>query len=286
MRSRKQAAAVEKMKAAGKVKIKFKKIEDRALLVDADIVAYQAVTECLVETRNSDDEWTYVCDMKRATEMVELRLQDHLTALNADKIVLAFGSANNWRKRVMAEYKANRKDRRKPLGYKALVEWMSGQWPTKTAPDLEADDLIGIMATDAAFMPGTDKVIVSEDKDFNGVPGKLFNPRKPEDGTVFVNAGMADKFHMLQTLTGDPSDGYKGCPGCGPVKAAEVLEGAKDAADAWNRVVAAYVAKGLTEVEALQNARVARILRRTDVDSRGNVILWTPPSKASKKGKS
>lgn len=278
MRPRKQAAAAERMKAAKRVKIDFKPLEKKVLLVDADIVAYQAVEDCLQEHQSADDEWTYVCDLKAAKEMVDLRLEEHTIALRCDRVVLAFGSKSNFRKRIMPEYKANRAGKRKPLGYWALVEWMSEKWLTKTAVDLEADDVIGIMATDPAFMPGFKKTVVSEDKDFNGLPCTLFNPRKPELGEIAISEAMADKFHMLQALTGDSSDGYKGCPGCGPVKAAAVLEGLTGYAQMWPAVVAAFESKGLSETDALANARVARILRKSDVNlSSGAVINWQPP---------
>jgi hypothetical protein len=38
-----------------------------------------------------------------------------------------------------------------------------------------------------------------------------------------ITEAQADRFHMIQTLTGDVTDGYPGCPGIGPVKAEQIL---------------------------------------------------------------
>ena len=43
------------------------------------------------------------------------------------------------------------------------------------------------------------------------------------DGSV-INEKEANYFHMLQTLTGDPTDGYKGCPNIGKVTAEKILK--------------------------------------------------------------
>lgn len=263
----------------------------RALLVDADILAYQAVSEGMEEVRTPDDEWTYRVDMKKVRQMVEERVLEHMADLKAKAVVMAFGSRSNWRKRVMAEYKANRTGK-KPLGYWDLVKWMSSEWPTKTAPDLEADDVIGLMATSAEFMPDHDKIVVSEDKDFQGVPCQLWSPRKPELGIRTIGEADADMFHMRQTLTGDRTDGYPGCPGVGEVGAEKVLRAAIEAIKnpptvhelrkaMWKGVVAAYADKELGEDVALQNARVARILRASDFAEDGKVVLWNPPSGGS-----
>lgn len=89
----------------------------------------------------------------------------------------------------------------------------------------------------------------------------------------------ANRYFFMQVLTGDPTDGYKGCPGIGPKRAEKILEGVNvlDEKEAWRAVVGAYASKGLTEEEALQQARVARILRHTDYDlEKEEVILWEP----------
>jgi DNA polymerase-1 len=90
--------------------------------------------------------------------------------------------------------------------------------------------------------------------------------------------GEADYWHMFQTLTGDAVDGYKGCPGMGPVGAQKLLSDGMAMEDGmWPMVVKAYEKKNLTEEDALRNARLARILRWDDWDrKKKEPILWTP----------
>lgn len=259
----------------------------RLAIVDAEIMVYQAVTEALVEESNSDDEWFFSVDLKMVKAALMLRFKEVCQAVRANRMVVALGSKDNWRKKVMPEYKAHRKDKRKPLGYRACVEWLEKSYECKSVPGWEADDVAGVLLTAEDYEAGYEKVAVSEDKDFQGVPGLLFNPRKPEDGIRLVTREQADHFHLVQALTGDSSDGYKGCPGIGAVKAELVLmqDGLKAThAQKWANLVRAFKAQGLGEREALENARVARILRAEDLDEDGNMRLWTPPTDGPARG--
>jgi DNA polymerase-1 len=79
---------------------------------------------------------------------------------------------------------------------------------------------------------------------------------------------------LTQTLTGDVTDGFPGCPGIGPVTAKKLLD-TKGAT--WETVKHVYLKAGLTEEDALTQARCARILHESDWDfEKGEVILWNP----------
>ena len=77
----------------------------------------------------------------------------------------------------------------------------------------------------------------------------------------------------MQTLTGDSTDGYPGCPTIGQ-KRAEGLLGQRPA---WSVVEQAFIKQGLTKADALLQARMARILRWSDWDATKNEPkLWEP----------
>jgi DNA polymerase-1 len=146
-------------------------------------------------------------------------------------------------------------------------------YKVQTFPGLEADDVMGILAT----RPGVNCVIVSQDKDMKTLPATVW------DGELTTySEDEADYHHMLQTLTGDTADGYKGCPGLGQVKASKLLNaeyvgGERTVAAMWKRVVMAYDRAKLTGADALQQARLARILRYSDWDrQKKEPILWSP----------
>ena len=93
-----------------------------------------------------------------------------------------------------------------------------------------------------------------------------------KDYTVTPNSGAA--WHLIQCLSGDQTDGYGGVPGIG-VKRAEVLFNKEGYS--WKTVVKAFTDKGLTESDAILNARLAKILTIDDYDTtKQEVRLWTP----------
>ncbi|MGA1496056.1 MAG: phage exonuclease, partial [Rhodothermales bacterium] len=94
-----------------------------------------------------------------------------------------------------------------------------------------------------------------------------------DSGIRTVTADEADHFHMMQTLCGDSTDGYAGCPGVGPKKAEAILNGGSS----WSAVVAAFEKAGLSAFEAIVQARVSRILRHGDFNPKtSEVRLWEP----------
>jgi DNA polymerase-1 len=174
----------------------------------------------------------------------------------------------NFRLAIDPSYKASRQEKRKPLCYAALRSEADDTYSTQAFPGLEADDVMGILAT----KPGANCIIVSQDKDMKTIPAKIWTG----DEVLNVTKEEADYWHMFQTLTGDAVDGFKGCPGMGPVGAKKILDNSAEEA-VWRRVVVAYERKRLTEEDALRNARLARILRWDDWDrTKKQPKLWTP----------
>lgn len=179
--------------------------------------------------------------------------------------IVAFScpSSECFRREILPSYKSGR-SKVKPLGFSLAKEQVQERYVCVTWPTLEADDILGILGT----QPGFRTAIVGVDKDFNQIPAVRLNPSSGSISEPTVEE--ADLWHLRQTLTGDPSDGYKGAPGIGETKAAAILA----QADRWSAIVAAF--KG-DEEEALRQARVARILRFSDWDStQKRVRLWSP----------
>ena len=200
------------------------------------------------------------------------------SSLDETPIVLAFSdpSRKYFRHKLLPSYKAHRQKREGPMLVGYLKKKMAAKYTTYCIKDLEADDILGILATDE-FLIKEDCVMVSVDKDLRTIPGRHYNPSKPDEGIVFVNDYLGDYNHLFQTLTGDSSDGYTGCPGVGPVRAAKMdLSG--DPKAAWSSVVDAYIKGGKTEEDALIQARVSRILRAENYSFKTKEItLWNPP---------
>lgn len=236
-------------------------------LIDGDILAYQAAAYAEKPVNWGDGLWT----LHAFEEDAEVAFQNHLDSImgktGAEKCLIAFSDKENWRKEVLNTYKANRSDVRKPMLLKHLRDWAAQKWECTTVPKLEGDDVLGIKAT----TPG-DWIVCSIDKDFKTIPGKHYNFGRDE--FFEITPEEADYWHMAQTLTGDATDNYGGCPGVGPKTAEKILA---DKEDLWSAVIAAYIKAGLSEEEAITQAQVARILRAGEYDfDTGAVKLWHP----------
>lgn len=248
------------------------------LLIDADILAYKFAAK----GQRVYEFGTAVDDLEDVIPKVNEWLDDLMRQTKANDYIICLSCPNDegWRKRVFPAYKENRKGVVKPELLMPLKEYLEESHPSYRRPFLEADDIMGILSTDPTLVKGR-KVIVSEDKDMKTIPGWLFNPEKDKKPHL-ISEEEADYWHLYQTLVGDATDGYPGCPKVGPV-GAKALLGEPEARkflhlhEAWPRIVEQFGRKGLTEEDALVQARVARICRSSDYDfKRKEVILWSP----------
>ena len=235
------------------------------LLIDADLFLYQAAAAAEDEIDWGDDVWSLSSDLKEAKQIFQDKLSQIHDRLGTKEQILCFSDRENFRRGVDPSYKSNRKKTRKPVGFKALVMWAKTTYKHYWKPALEADDCMGIMQTS----PGANTIIVSDDKDMKTIPGRLYRPMSDEMLTISFDE--AQKHFFTQVLTGDPSDGYKGVPGIG-AKRAEAALGNRPS---WGAVIHAYQKAGMTEQDALQQARLARILRWSEWDpANAKVKLW------------
>lgn len=258
------------------------------LLIDADFVLYRDCSAVERVATFRDEAGNHLdflnCPREEAEGLFMRSVEGYMTRLHADEAVLVFSGHTNFRKDVWPLYKANRAATRKPISYWAIVDKLKGssEYRTVLEDGLEGDDYIGILATRPSPIR---RVIVSEDKDMMTLPNvEIWRQGK----IVETTDESAERFWFYQTLMGDSTDGYKGCPGVGPVAAEAILN---KTGDVWENILDAYRSgctkkpKALEDAQietpedlALLNARLARILRHTDWDgTTRRPILWSPP---------
>ena len=235
------------------------------LLIDADFIVYKCCAACETEIDYGEDVIFVTSNFSDAYSAVKReidQIKDQFGTFWSP--ILFFSDSKNFRKKISADYKGHR-NRKKPCGYKRVIRNLKIEYDVCIMPELEADDAMGIYATKV-----TGNIIVSPDKDMRQIPGKLYNL----EDTTTITPEEGAKWHLIQTLAGDQTDGYSGVPGIG-VKRAETLFNKEGYS--WATVVKAFEDKGLTEEDALLNARLARILTVEDYDSkRKEPKLWTP----------
>jgi DNA polymerase-1 len=235
------------------------------LLIDADYIVYKSCAAAETEIDFGDDVilvTSNFSDAYKATIGELTKIRDKFGSFS--DLVLFFSDTTNFRKKILPAYKGHR-NRKKPCGYKRVISKLKTEYEVITMPQLEADDALGIYATK---FPGN--IIVSPDKDMKQIPGRLYNLE--EEFTITKEEGA--KWHLIQTLAGDQTDGYPGVPGIGVKRAVTLFE---KEGYSWNTVLKAFADKDLTALTAITNARLARILTDDDYDDhKQKPILWTP----------
>ena len=237
------------------------------LLIDADYIVYKCCAGAETEVDYGDDVIVVSSKFSDAMKNVERELDKISLAFPfKTDLHLFFSDSKNFRKSIEESYKGHR-NRKKPCGYRRVINELYSRYPCKILPTLEADDAMGIYAT---MEPGN--VIVSPDKDMRQIPGQLYN--MTEMMTVTLEEGH--NWHFIQTLAGDQTDGYSGVPGIGIKRAISLFE---ENGYNWKTVVEAFESKDLDEEHALMNARLAKILTIDEYDfKKGEPILWSPTS--------
>ena len=247
------------------------KYSSKVAVIDADILLYKACRVAEEEVNWGDDQWVLWSDLNRVKTIIDDQIDLIVEEMDADRSILCFSDKKNYRKEINPEYKANRKGGRKPLCFTAALQYCKDTYPCKQFPNLEADDVIGIIATTENEHT---YVIVSEDKDLLTVPGLHWDLKTKE--IYSLSTEEADFNFFSQTLTGDAVDNYKGCPSVGKVTAEKLLRSVEPK-DLWETVVNRYEKAGLKEEDAILNARMARILRKCEYDrTTKEVKLWSP----------
>jgi len=235
------------------------------LIIDADIIAYKAAASCEHPIHWGDGLWTLHSFEQDVATYVSLFVDKLMEQAKTDKVMCCLSDKENFRKELAPYYKANRADTRKPMLLQYARDYIKDNWDTTIIDKLEADDVIGITATEQ------DCIIWSEDKDLMTVAGKHL----VGDEIVEVTQDEADHRFYTQVLTGDTADNYKGCPGIGAVKAERILTPPEGETATnlwrWSQIVATYEKAGLNQAEATLQARLAHIKRELTTD------LWEPP---------
>jgi len=232
------------------------------LLIDADFIVYKACAAAESEVDFGNDVilvTSNFSDALSASKREITKLENKFGTFTS--VILFFSDSVNFRKKIFPAYKGHR-NRKKPCGYKRVIQALGKEYKVIIKPTLEADDSMGIYATK---YPGN--IIASPDKDMKQIPGQLYN----FDETFTITPTEGAKWHLIQTLAGDQTDGYGGVSGIGVKRAVSLFE---DKGYSWKTVVTAF---SDDEEDALVNARLARILTVDDYDFKSKQPrLWSP----------
>jgi DNA polymerase-1 len=251
------------------------------LLLDADMLLYPLMAAAEVEVELAPDEWTRYCDLRepRIAYWDQIYAWCHEFNCSPDDVVHCFTDESAFRREIFPEYKANRKSKPKPIGFRAMQrEIITSGATAYQFKMVEADDLMGMMATSPPFI-NDGFIILSGDKDMKQIPG--FHAWLNTE-LYCIDNETADRHFWQQALIGDATDGIPGCPTVGEKTAEKIVQGfdLEDTLGCWQEVVSVYAKKGKVdgpEQYALTQARLVRILRHGDYNFQTHeVTLWNP----------
>lgn len=253
------------------------------ILVDADMLLFRATAATEVEVELDDDVWTRHSELHEARDMYWGYVLAWVEQFNVtpDDVWHCFTDRSAFRRQIFPGYKANRKGKPKPIGFKALKSELLREDTAFMFEQIEADDLISIFATMAETMDDP-VIIASGDKDLMQIAGT----HVWLDQVVTEQSDEAAlRFTYQQCLAGDATDGVPGCPGIGAVTAERIVADFDLArpVDCWEEIVRTYEKKGKV-VEpskvATQQARLMRLLRTGEYNFDSHTVnLWNPPTR-------
>lgn len=246
------------------------------VLIDADGFAFKAASAAQKGIAWDEDTYTLHADMGTAKDIFVSEIETIRKVVGSEaKVLLAYSCPTRryFRHQLLPTYKGNRKGTPSPLCYKDLKVWSEGEYETKIKPNLEADDVVGILATHPKLVTG-EKIVCSPDKDLMQIPGLHLDPNDLKCGVYRVSEAFAQKRLWMQVLMGDSTDNYPGCPGIGAVTAERILESVS-VEKYQQAVLKAYEKAKLTAADMLVQFNVARILQAFHYDfKKKEPILW------------
>ena len=165
--------------------------------IDADIVAYR------IGWALNDDSY------ERACVAVDTFILDILCNVGIDvpdyQLYLTGDTSGNFRHQVAVTlpYKGNRHGTPKPVHFHAIRQYMVDSWGAVVVEGEEADDAIA-----RANYLDPESVMVSVDKDFLQLEGKMYDPVKRVMHTTSELDGL--RFLYKQIIMGDMTDNIQG----------------------------------------------------------------------------
>ncbi len=193
------------------------------LVIDIESYIYRACTACktLIQDQKNKFIYTEAYDVRKGMDFINNFIEDLKARFLTNEVILVVGDKNNWRKQFCPEYKANRKDKEKPVMYDIILNELYNNYEVVFLPNLEADDTCRIIYEDNKGYP-VRKMLVSIDKDFHSFPCELYDPLHNQE--FVINQAEADYNLMKQIIMGDKADNIQGLEGYGEVKATKFID--------------------------------------------------------------
>lgn len=189
----------------------------RISLIDADNLCYIG--------KETDDESVVL-------DKVDEALFKTITESNATHYIVFVEPKfnNNFRKKIVKSYKANRAKKELPYHYKLIKEYLATDWKGYGLNGYETDDLI-ISAYFSLLdkYPFSEVIICGMDKDYKTYPITMFDTYYRRFGEITTTSEEQAMYNFyIQMIQGDTSDNIKAMKGKGVKYAENALNQSKN----------------------------------------------------------
>ena len=244
-------------------------MKKRWIALDADYLVFECTEGSYHKENTFSNEKVNLAPFKQRFKELVKGVEDEIAAdmLGKCKIkgikVFVGDPDTNFRYDFYPEYKGNRKSGDRSDTFYRLRKWVNKKYGY--VKNTEADDVV------AYYVREKNYIGASFDKDLkNGVAGDWFDTYHARRHMIETSQLEADRFNLIQTLTGDPTDNIKGLPRVAEKTAIKMLD---ELGWNWDGVVKAYESKGMTEKDAVFTRRLTDM---TQYSPKKGVKLWKP----------
>jgi len=277
--------------------------------IDGDVLRYELGAVAQKKESVFGKEFYIPWPNKQVQDLVDNRINQIVDRSGATDYTVYLSGGENFRINVatIVPYKGNRVSA-KPYHWGTIGDHLRSAFGAIEIWGAEADDILSLHGRSNP----DEYIIASRDKDVRIVPcfhyswkcgesqpeipvhrvevlGEVYCTRSPSGGYSLKGNGL--KFFYGQVLVGDSIDNYKGCKGCGPAKAAELLTSCTNETELYERTLGQYL-RAYGPDDALwrlkENAQLAWMLDdATITEMPENKLyvspnaLWEPPTSIS-----
>ena len=108
------------------------------LVVDVESYIFRACTACKTLIQDNKNKFIYTesYDLRKGMDYIANFIEDLKARFLTNEVILVVGDQNNWRKQYCPDYKANRKDKEKPLMYDIILNEIYNNYEVVSLPNL------------------------------------------------------------------------------------------------------------------------------------------------------
>ena len=164
-------------------------------LIDGDILLYK------LGFGSQDVAGNPIRNIQSVLKMVDTTITNILVGSNSNDFTIFLTGEQNFREQLYSEYKANRKNVKRPYYYQVIKDHFINAYYATVIHGIEADDAMGLAQDD-------DTIIVSIDKDMKTIPGWHMNLETFQKSQITDYNALVNFYEQI--ITGDRTDNIPG----------------------------------------------------------------------------